>query len=215
MAYTDPASVRRFCGLTVEDAPDAELNYFIEKATKEIILQISSKEDWEIMSGKIDGSNKEFYTAKYPIADADGDKTIEADDVTVYTLKDRYDITTLTEVSVSSIDPKIGKVTLTLAPPIDTDVVVINYRYYETDIDWALVEIAASLLAGYYFALREYAFIPEGSAAQLRVTFRTMPFVRLKEAYDKLITTISSGVGAIEDPRQIRTLAQLEAELRR
>lgn len=86
-------------------------------------LWYNGKEDW----GKVDGTNKVFFTKNNYLADRDASGTVDTSDVTVNTLDD----TTWSEgVTVSAVDDRLGKITLSTAPAETVDIIQTSYRYW-------------------------------------------------------------------------------------
>lgn len=223
MVYSNAEEVRRVTGLDPTDATDDELIYFIGKATKQVIVDITGKKDWDVLDGDLDGSNKVFYTSNYPLADTDGDQAITVDALTtygteelaVYEWTDRTDETTKTRVKVSALDISIGKITLDTAPDSDVDIVTCNYRYHTIEPDWDLVDEATALLAGYKYALSEYLFIPDREkTGGITYVFTTQPYKRIKDEYDQAILKIKGAGMKVENVRDGLTISELESRQR-
>lgn len=80
--------------------------------------------DW----GECNGSNTIFFAKNLPIADTNDDQSVTTSDITV----DMYDYSAddwSEAQTVSTVDDKYGKITLSSAPA-DDDRVFVDYRYY-------------------------------------------------------------------------------------
>ena len=149
--YATLARLRAITHFTEAEISDSDVNLFIPDADRGILRMATIEVYDEELEGDIDGSNTIFTTEHKPIADIDFDKDIDEDDVVVY-LKD-YDAEqnpVSAEAEVSDVNSRDGIVTLTTAPTTtDTEIgVFIDYRYYQTSVDFDVLTLAAN----YYLA---------------------------------------------------------------
>jgi hypothetical protein len=100
--------------------------------------------DW----GQTNGSNTIFFTKNFPIADFDNDASY-TDDVRV----DVFDLDTdlwSEDATVSAVDQRRGKITLSAAPGENTEVYMDYYYYPGGEApDTQMIEIAATAWAAY------------------------------------------------------------------
>lgn len=162
--WTDPEQVRKELGLKVVDVSDEELNYYINKAQENLLHDIAVYRFEEPMIGTINGTNTTFQTLNYPIADANFDKVVNADDIEVYKWGDIENISTRQTVPVSLMYPKFGIVILRDPPESTIEVVTCTYYYLPMDIDFNRIGRATALLAAYYYIRTEMLLIPESWA---------------------------------------------------
>ena len=112
-------------------------------------------EDEEILyiddekENEIDGTNTEFYTKFFPVGDLNNDFDVDENDVNVYSIDNEGTRTLLT---VSSLTPTNGKITLSSAPSSDIAKLLVTYKQSQLRLDRSnlhpLVKTACSLLAG-------------------------------------------------------------------
>lgn len=93
----------------------------------------------ETPTGATNGSNVYFYVQHKPLADNDGDDTLEVTDVTLYVDG--------TAVTVSAVDATTGKITAAVAPASNTEVTV-DYSWQnvtDDDVDDVIEEADAAI----------------------------------------------------------------------
>ena len=189
MSYTTPSEVRLRLGLTEDDAPDNIVNKFITDAEHMMLKELSSYRKDEELYGIIDGNNKVFYTENRYIADIDFDQTVDDNDVTVNLWTDSTDPGTKTSTPVTSINALSGAITLTTAPPIATTAkVTCDYRFYFSEIDWTLVNMATAYLAGYMWIIRDRLLLPDSvsfGSMKWRISFPQ--WRELYKEYEKIM----------------------------
>jgi len=190
--YCTAHDVRYATGLTIDEADDNTIEYYIDLADEEIINDITIKEINSELTGKIDGSNKKFYTKYKPIADINYDSTVNTLDVTVYGWIDKDDPTTKTELSISSVYDSEGLIILETAPSTKYEIITADYSFYPNEIYFPLLRRACAYLAGYKFILKEYLLIPEKYAhGAIRFT-HVRPYNQLLAEYHRIINLIIS-----------------------
>jgi len=212
--YTSVASVRRLTPLTTDDISDSDLADYISDSTRALIEQITVEVDFELLSGTIDGSNTDFYTKFYPIADTDGDKSVSTSEVTVYTMTNVDDIDTLTEVTVSSVDSSLGKITLASAPGNTIDAVVCSYRYYTHEIDWDMVDRAAAFWVGSDVVRKLWLFIPDYKLGPLQIR-NHRPWKDMWDAYIQALALVQKRPYSVGDKYDFKTLDEMDVVYRR
>jgi len=172
MAYTTPSNVRDILGITVDDASDALLNSFINKADNIIFNTIAIHEiDGKTGTSKfarggsgLDGQTTKLYVEHIPIADKNFDKIINASDIVFYGWKDPNDESSKVDLTslVTSVDWLSGQIILSSAPSTDTyKRLTVDYYYYRYEIDWDLIELASTFYAAYLFIIREVMLLPD------------------------------------------------------
>mgnify|MGYP000194446481 CR=1 FL=1 len=164
------------------------LQYYIDKATEVIIADLTIKEVDEVPSGSLTGTT--FSVDYYPIADTNGDKTVDASDVTVYGWVDKTDPSTKEELTVSTVLSRDGKIVLASAPS-SYEKVTVDYSWTpHKDINWDLVSMACAYYATYLFVIREYGLIPEKYAhGAIRFT-HARPWTHYLEEYYNIMNKI-------------------------
>lgn len=152
MAWATIALARLLSGLSTTDISDADLTSLIPYADLKIKgCVFMSMADAEL-DGDINSSNKEFRVPSWPIADYDASGTVDADDLTLWSVKE--DSTTgfeeSTEITISSVNARDGIVTLDTAPDSTTvDYVVSDYHLTKKGIGSTQLEHLASLALSY------------------------------------------------------------------
>jgi hypothetical protein len=160
MAYTTPDKVRKILGIEEDDAPDEILNTFINDATKIIIRRLTVRVINEEPEVGYKTDNTEWYCLQDFIADINGDKVINKDDITVFQWGSLGDESTKTEIEVSSLNPIGGRILLTIPLPAGYSITV-DYSYYMNQIDWDLVDLAAAYYAAKMWVERELMLVPQ------------------------------------------------------
>lgn len=157
MAYTTAEKVRtKILGVEASDAPDDVLNPLIEDATKIVIRRVSVR---VLNEQPTQGSNsKEYYLAHEFIADVNGDKQVDKNDVKVYAWDIFGDESTKTEVEVEHLNPLTGRIVLKDDPQGKT--ITVDYSYYLNQIDWDLMDLATAYYAAKMWIERELMLVP-------------------------------------------------------
>jgi len=198
--YCNAQDVRTYTGLKIVDAPDLELEEFLDPATRALIDQITVTRDWERMSAS-SADDTVFYTEKYPIADIDGDGTVDKNDVVVYYWEDLDDAETKTLLTVSTVTASEGKIKLSSAPPDDAEAVTCNYRYYPNEIDSILLKQATALYAGYLYAFTKWIWIPDGyTLGPLRIRNVVPVWDKIYKQYVRVLALLQRRQYAIREP---------------
>lgn len=206
--YCTAQDVRTFTGLTVTDASDLDLDKFLVPATAALINQITGKRDWEQMSYSSDDSTV-YFTERYPIADVDGDMTIDKDDVVVYEWDDIADAESKTLLTVSTVTSNEGKITLSATP--SGNYVTANYRYYPNEIDWDLVRLASALYAGHLYAFTKWLWIPDTyQLGPVRIRNVKPMWDKLHDQYVRVLQLIQRKQYAIREPWIDKSLADMD-----
>lgn len=159
--WSDPESVRKIIGLSVDDASDQELEFYIDMAQKEIRDHISVYVFEDDLTGVIDGVNTTFSTRYYPIADSNFDLVVDHSDIEVYKWGDSNCIDTRETVSVSTLYWDKGLIILSDPPANTYDVVRCSYYYYPRKFDLSRLRRITALLAGYYYIRSELLLVPK------------------------------------------------------
>ena len=208
MVYCYPDDVRRYCGFRVDDVDDADLEFYIERATEDVIQDITIPRFGDTLSGLCDGSNRDFYTPYVPIADVNGDCTVTASDVTVVAWGVAGSIDTRVTFDVASIDDYYGRIRLSSAPASTFVQVTANYSIYLAPIDWSEITIATAYLAGAYYVFKEFLLIPERFAPGGPIRFtHSNPYLKLEREYYKHLLRAKNkdiAVGYTKDRKRIR-----------
>ena len=180
--YGTPALTRNLLGVSTVDIPDYVLEEFLRYGTKVFLKQAAVKVVGEelIQSGTL---KNYFKTRNKFMADIDGDKTIGVNDVSVYYLDDNNNKNVLT---VDSIDGSTGQVVLHSVPSSTIDV-MIDYSYYQSEIDWDLADLAVSYYAAFMWAGKElYLVPPRFFLGNLRINLNE-PWMNYKRMFDEII----------------------------
>jgi len=154
--YCTAQDVRTYTGLSITDAPDADLEDFLDPATKSIVEQISVAVKWEIL--KSGGSGNTYYTKYAPIADTDGDMVVGTSEVSLYDWGNTADADSKVPVVVTAVSSFDGKITVSSTI---NGTVTGSYRYYRHEVDQILLRQATALYAGYLFTFTKWVWIPE------------------------------------------------------
>ena len=153
--YCTTEDVRKILGLDIDDAPNDKLEWYVERAHKEIIKYVQIPIVNEEMSGNIDGKNSTFSADNGFIADTNWDKTISTLDFTIYGWTDADDEFTKVALPCSTFDAVTGKFILSSAPGTTYKKITIDYSYYTRKIDWNIMEEATMWLAAKKWINRE------------------------------------------------------------
>lgn len=165
MVWTTPSDVRNLLGLPTstldpEYASDSVLDYYITRAQYAVLPDVSIQVRDDILTGDIDGENKEFFVSNYPIFDRNFDKSINASDVDIYGWGDLDDLDTKTSLAVSSTDWREGRIVLTSAPSSTFEAITADYRYSKYEVEFTLLDMATAYLAGFLYLTAEYMEVP-------------------------------------------------------
>lgn len=165
MSWSSPSGIRILTGISSGEIPDSELQELCEYADRELFHEISIQVENEDLGPDfdgdwIDGSNKTFRTKNSPIADSNFDGQVSPDEVKVYLWSDPEDPDSRVQVEVSSVDPALGRVTLSSAPSTDTKRITADYYFYPNPLDFELVKKASNFLASFLAIRKKYGRLP-------------------------------------------------------
>jgi len=192
--YVLSSEVRLLVGLTQSDISNDDLDDLIELATQFCIRDLTISVRDECPTGSINGVNKTFEVAHYPIADISGNKTVGAEDITVYTWGDKENPATKSSISVSTVYDRDGIIVVTTAPSGTFEALSIDYSYtLEENIDWELVKMAVAYLTGYIFAIKKFTVVPDSlSRGPIRFRYYTKPYNEYLSKYYELMNQVKS-----------------------
>ncbi|RLE48685.1 MAG: hypothetical protein DRJ18_01500 [Candidatus Methanomethylicota archaeon] len=206
MSYCTPDYVRTYIlGVDTSLVPDSLLQSYIDEATREVFKCLTG---WGIeeIAYRVVGSN--IYTWNRPIADANLDGVVDANDVEVYLYTD-LDTRTRTQLTVVSVDADRG--VITVSESVSSGTVTVTYRYWIQPPDDTLLQRAIGLLAGYFVFLREIALLPSKvSLGTLRIEYPRIssrrPIHELYAEYCRTIELLRGGVARKITSRAVTTL---------
>ena len=153
--YCTTKDVRDMTNLSVSDITDANLCILISHAcamlNKDVSVYIEDESvDYidDVKTNDIDSENTVFYTYHYPVGDYNYDYKVNTSDIEVYEYDDTTDPVTKTKLTLSSIVPNTGKVTLSAAPGTDK-YLTMTYRWSAVSMSDPdnLIKLAAIYLA--------------------------------------------------------------------
>ena len=209
--YCVAQDVRTFTGLTETDASDLDLDGFLDPATKAVIAQITVSKEWEILSKT--GIDTIWYTEKYPIADIDGDQTVNASDVTIYQWSDVNDASTKSQISEFTVTASEGKITLTSAPTYDT--ITANYRYYPNSVDVDLLKQLTALYCGYLYTFTKWVWIPDTyQLGPVRARNLVPMWDKIYNEYIRILQLVQRRPYAIREPYVKKSLDEMDKVVR-
>jgi hypothetical protein len=160
VVYTTPDKIRKILGVEIGDAPDEVLNTFIADATQVVIRRLTVRVINEEPEAGYKTDNTEWYCLKDFIADVNGDKIINKDDIAVFQWGSLGDESTKTQVDVLSLNPIGGRILL--VDPIPTGYsITVDYSYYLNQIDFDIVDLAAAYYASKMWVERELMLVPQ------------------------------------------------------
>jgi len=198
MSYTTPKFVREnVLGVPVDEAPDAQLQEYIELADKVVMVDISTRVELEKLQQAIDGSGKKFQVKHFPIADINADSLVDGQDVEVKGWKTESDFDSLT---VANVLADKGIIILAEKPDLQTYKLGLtaDYSYYPNPIDFNLVSLASAKYAAYLWLVKEHSLMPLklkmggrfGFETSYGYTVPTYPYDKMLEQYHLLINKI-------------------------
>jgi len=209
--YCTAHDVRTFTGLSKVDADDLDLEDFLDPATKAVIEQITVSKDWEILSGTEDSTI--WYTTKYPIADVDGDNTVDTSDVKIYEWSDVNDASTKSEITSFTVTASEGKITLTTAPAYDT--ITANYRYYPNQVDLDLLKHLTALYCGYLYTFTKWVWIPDTyQLGPVRARNLIPMWEKIYKEYVRLLQLVQKRQYAVREPYIKKSLESMDKVVR-
>jgi hypothetical protein len=181
------ANIEKFRDLTsfkAEQINNYDVQQLREIANRIIIEDVTSYIYLERLTGNINGSNTEFKTEHFPLADSNFDRRVDEDDVEVYyaTYTDSQNFLDYgSEQTVSSVEELNGIINLSTAPTSTTAEagVFAIYRYYAPKriINYNILELAANYFLGYLAANKIAGQTPRmSSIEEYRVRRDTVGF---------------------------------------
>jgi len=182
--YTTPQDVRDILGIGVEDASDALLEEFIEKAQSVVIhyWQIPVLEE----EPQIDTTGHTLVLSHPFLADTNFDKKIDGSDVVVYGYREIDNLETRETLAVSTIWPEKGVIKL-VDNALGYSKVTVSYSYYTCAIDWNLVSLATTYYAAMLFVARELFLVPDDfTIGNIKVRQR-QPWERLRQEFLRIV----------------------------
>lgn len=197
--YCTTDDIRALTNITESDLSDTELYKIIKLAMSQINAEINVKVIRERVSwldytreNKINGINKVYYVKNWKgkyIADMDNDGSVDESDVIVY---DVAPDGTETVLSVSSVEHKKGKITLSSAPTSGHELYITYcYSYVNPDPPNALLRLACTYLS----AALAYAKLNIGKASQ--ISLGNTRFYRHLGSYDKYYSMFENIINRI------------------
>jgi len=186
--YADPRGVRKACGLDEADAPDADLQYYIEMADTLVMENVAIRRIGETLSGNINGINSTFECGHRYIADTDFDCSVSTSEVTVYAWGNRDYLNTRIEWGVGSLDSNEGKIYLSSVPPASYDVITMDYYFYKNKPSWFLLKRAANFYAAYDYIFSEYLLLPRSVRHGALSWTQVKPYIDLKQRFEDAIS---------------------------
>jgi len=158
MAYASTEQLRALTPFGKGEISDDNVAKLIPLADRHIIQLATEEVYLEQLQGSINGTNTEFRTKHAPIAEADADEDVDAEDVTVY-----YATNTATEnnldygaaQTVTDVESENGIINMTTAPTTTTAEagVFAIYRYIKNrKINYDLLKDASNYYLAYLCA---------------------------------------------------------------
>jgi len=196
MAYCSVDDVRLLSNITSSQIDDTTMSTYIQLATEKLNSDVCAmvydeKVEYidEVRQNDIDGSNTVYYGKNLYLADMDNDGDVDKDDVEVYSVDGDGNKTYLT---VSSVDDKEGKITLSSAPSgVD---LYINYRFCPVRYNDDLMKRACAALANAYAHAR---LEPHNIKKLGRLTFRDSEYQFWMGVYEDYVRAILSKRGGV------------------
>lgn len=220
MALTDESKLETFMGISftgTSSPTSTEITAIIVLASKRVMRDVTRRVkreknldflpkwagnkdgDW----GQTNGSNKVFFMKNVPLADFDNDGTY-TDDIRVDILDTDTDGWS-ENATVSAVDQRRGKVTLTTAPSNNDDVYMDYYYYPGGEApDTQMIEIAATAWASYLVLqnkstevatkIANYTFGGHTVSKESIVNLSKMKSDEYKTIYKQAISEITEGM---------------------
>ncbi len=157
--YCTLADFRSIAPFSKTEMTDADVITLMPIASRIIHRKIVSKHTLvRDFIGPVNGSNTIFYTKKKPIADMNMDSTVDDSDVKVFyaTLDANNRRVYGSEQTVSSVDARSGRVTMSTAPTSITavDGVYLTYSSTVEDLDYTEVQMAANYMLAHLVSVK-------------------------------------------------------------
>ena len=194
--YALISEVRLFTGLTNSDISDHDLQELINLSSTMMVEDLTMAVRDEEPTGSINGVNTSFEIDHYPIADINGDKTINSLDVSMYTWTNSDDPSTKTSIAISTVHPRDGIIVATTAPSTSVKKITVDYSWtYEEAINWELMKLACVYLTGYLFAVKKFTLLPTSmSRGPIRFSYSIRPYKEYLTKYDEIMSLIKSKI---------------------
>ena len=157
--YCSLTDFRSITPFSTNEFSDSNAIALMPIVSKMILNKISTLHKLERdLIGPINGSNTIFYVKHKPIADLDMDSDVDLSDVQIYyaTWDTNNKINYGSAQTVSSVDARGGRITMSTAPDTDTAEagLFITYRHTVENLDYADVRMAANYLLAHYASLK-------------------------------------------------------------
>jgi len=137
------------------DLDSSLLTNFLNEATIQVIELISTPIIGELVS--YNSNLNRVKVANQYIADINGDKTIDSNDVLVQYMDSNNQLHSIT---VSSVDSELGYIYISDSIPTGVKVFA-TYRYYSKKPDWNEIDRLATLIAVEKYILSEILLLPD------------------------------------------------------
>jgi len=158
--WCSPEDVRKIVGISPRELPDSRALSWIEQGQSIVRHDTALKLELVQLEGAIDGKNKLFKVPLAPIGDSDFDAKVTPSDIEVLAYTDSEKESTRTKVDVNRVWPIAGQIELKSAPSTDIQAIKANYWHSWIIEDSNALKLATSLMAGYLYAVSEYALMP-------------------------------------------------------
>lgn len=153
MVFCNVMAVRDIISLTTDDITDEKVMVLIKRAQIKIAQEIYVYHEDELVEyinsekdNEINGSNQTYYIRFWPIADRNQNGVVDKNDVNFYKFDSEG---TRTEMTISSVDASLGKITLSEAPTTSYTLRVtyssIPPNIRDTDLEDACTFLTAAL----------------------------------------------------------------------
>lgn len=211
--YCSLSTLRNISPFSTNEISDTDVIALMPVVSRMIQRKITTKYKLERdLVGPIDGSNTIFYVKHPPIGDADMDSDVDTDDVQVFyaTLDANNQRNYGSAKSVSSVDARGGRITMTTAPTTTTARDGLYITYYKTieDIDYADVRLAANYLLAHYCSLKikgeapnfsqiEPGFLRSNVAGSIGLPYDAWKYPFLRSAINILNDIIGKGTDGV------------------
>lgn len=181
------ADIRRILSLSSSEIANDKIEYFIRKASEEVIESLVVRVFYEEL--ETGDTDQEYFTEHVPLADTDGDGDIDGADVQLYETTDDED--TMVELRIDKVYSKTGQILLSDSPSTGSKVYG-SYAYYLNAIEQNLVKDAVTYLAAYKLVASEFYLIPERLTMSTLRTEHRNPAKKLLDEYYRIMNVIRS-----------------------
>ena len=157
--YCSISDFRSISPFGKDQITDADIVTLMSIASTMVHRKVTTKHKLERdLEGPINGSNTIFYTKWVPIADADMDSDIDISDVDVFyaTWDANNRIVFGSAQTISSVDARSGRVTMSTSPTTSTAEAGIYLTYFTSveDLDYESVKLAANYMLAHLVSLK-------------------------------------------------------------